>query len=65
MTGPFSSFFGLADNPFRANPDPRYLVLTQQTQESLDQLIEGIRSRKACCCLPVKSAPVKRCCSTT
>jgi general secretion pathway protein A len=46
MTGPFSSFFGLADNPFRANPDPRYLVLTQQTQESLDQLIEGIRSRK-------------------
>lgn len=46
MTGPFSSFFGLADNPFRANPDPRYLVLTQQTQESLDQLVEGIRSRK-------------------
>jgi len=46
MTGPFSSFLGLADNPFRANPDPRYLVLTQQTQESLDQLIEGIRSRK-------------------
>jgi general secretion pathway protein A len=46
MTGPFSSFFGLADNPFRANPDPRYLFLTQQTQESLDQLMEGIRARK-------------------
>jgi general secretion pathway protein A len=46
MTGPFSGFFGLADNPFRANPDPRYLFLTQQTQESLDQLLEGIRARK-------------------
>ena len=46
MTGPFSSFLGLDDNPFRANPDPRYLVLTQQTRESLDQLIEGIRARK-------------------
>jgi general secretion pathway protein A len=46
MTAPFSGFFGLADNPFRANPDPRYLFLTQQTQESLDQLIEGIRARK-------------------
>jgi general secretion pathway protein A len=46
MTGPFSSFFGLTDNPFRANPDPRFLVLTERTQESLDQLIEGIRSRK-------------------
>jgi general secretion pathway protein A len=46
MTGPFSNFFGLHDNPFRANPDPRYLVLTQQTQDSLDQLVEGIRSRK-------------------
>jgi general secretion pathway protein A len=46
MIGPFSSFFGLDDNPFRANPDPRYLVHTQQTQESLEQLIEGIRARK-------------------
>jgi general secretion pathway protein A len=46
MTGVFSSFFGLQDNPFRVNPDPRYLFLTQQTQDSLDQLIEGIRARK-------------------
>jgi general secretion pathway protein A len=46
MTGPFSSFFGLRDNPFRANPDPRYLFLTQQTKETLDQIIEGIRGRK-------------------
>ena len=46
MTGRFSSFFDLRDNPFRANPDPRYLFLTQQTKESLDQIIEGIRGRK-------------------
>ncbi len=46
MTGPFSSFFDLRDNPFRANPDPRYLFLTQQTKEILDQIIEGIRGRK-------------------
>jgi len=46
MTGPFSSFFDLRDNPFRANPDPRYLFLTQQTKETLDQIIEGIRTRK-------------------
>lgn len=46
MTGVFSSFFGLRDNPFRVNPDPRYLFLTQQTQDSLAQLIEGIRARK-------------------
>jgi general secretion pathway protein A len=46
MTGSFSSFFDLRDNPFRANPDPRYLFLTQQTKETLDQIIEGIRGRK-------------------
>ena len=41
MTRVFSSFFGLRDNPFRANLDPRYLYLTQQTQDSLDQLIRA------------------------
>jgi len=46
MTGQFSSFFDLRDNPFRANPDPRYLFLTQQTKETLDQIIEGIRARR-------------------
>jgi general secretion pathway protein A len=46
MTGPFSSFFDLRDNPFRANPDPRYLFLTQQTKENLEQITEGIRTRK-------------------
>ncbi len=46
MTGPYSSFFELRDNPFRANPDPHYLFLTQQTQKSLEQLMNGIRERK-------------------
>jgi general secretion pathway protein A len=46
MSGQFSSFFDLRDNPFRANPDPRYLFLTQKTKETLDQIIEGIRGRK-------------------
>jgi general secretion pathway protein A len=46
MSGLFSSFFDLRDNPFRANPDPRYLFLTRQTKTNLDQIIEGIRARK-------------------
>ncbi len=46
MTGPFSSFFELRDNPFRSNPDPHYLFFTSQTQKSLEQLIAGIRDRK-------------------
>jgi type II secretory pathway predicted ATPase ExeA len=46
MSGLFFSFFDLRDNPFRANPDPRYLFLTRQTKTNLDQIIEGIRARK-------------------
>jgi len=46
MTGSFSSFFELRDNPFRSNPDPHYLFFTLQTQKSLEQLIAGIRDRK-------------------
>ena len=46
MNGRFSSFFDLSDNPFRANPDPRYLFLTRQAKDTLDQIIEGIRGRK-------------------
>ena len=46
MTGPFCSFFGLRDNPFRANPDPRYLFLTAAAQHSIEQILEGIRARK-------------------
>src|ERR1700683_1576720 len=42
----YKHFFGLRENPFNANPDPRYLFLTPQTQEALDELTYGIHTRK-------------------
>jgi general secretion pathway protein A len=42
----YKQFFGLHDFPFNVNPDPRYLFLTPQTQEALDQLTYGIQGRK-------------------
>jgi general secretion pathway protein A len=42
----YKHFFALRENPFNINPDPRYLFLTAQTQESLDQLTYGIHARK-------------------
>jgi general secretion pathway protein A len=42
----YKNFFGLRENPFNVNPDPRFLYLTPQTQEALDQLTYGIQSRK-------------------
>ena len=42
----YKHFFGLRENPFNINPDPRYLFLTSQTQEALDRLTYGIHTRK-------------------
>ncbi len=42
----YKNFFGLCENPFNVNPDPRFLYLTPQTREALDQLIYGIQNRK-------------------
>lgn len=42
----YQRFFGLAESPFNVNPDPRYLFLTQQTQEALAGLTFGIENRK-------------------
>lgn len=42
----YKSFFGLRENPFNANPDPRYLYLTPEIQEALAGLAYGIRNRK-------------------
>ncbi len=42
----YKQFFGLRENPFNVNPDPRYLFLTPQTQEALDDLTYGIRARQ-------------------
>ncbi|HUO36180.1 MAG TPA: AAA family ATPase [Candidatus Acidoferrum sp.] len=42
----YGNFFGLRENPFNVNPDPRYLYLTRQTQEALAGLTYGIQNRK-------------------
>jgi general secretion pathway protein A len=42
----YKNFFGLRENPFNVNPDPRFLYLTPQIQEALDQLTYGIQTRK-------------------
>jgi general secretion pathway protein A len=42
----YKHFFGLRENPFNVNPDPRYLFLTPQTREALDEMTYGIQARK-------------------
>jgi len=42
----YKNFFGLRENPFNANPDPRYLFLTREIQEALAGLAYGIKNRK-------------------
>jgi general secretion pathway protein A len=40
------NFFGLRENPFKINPDPRFLYTTQQTQATSADLVYAIQSRK-------------------
>src|SRR5215469_4967633 len=42
----YKKFFGLRENPFNVNPDPRYLFLTEHTEEALASLTYGIQSRR-------------------
>jgi general secretion pathway protein A len=42
----YKRFFGLRENPFNINPDPRFLHRTPRIQEALDQLTFGIQNRK-------------------
>lgn len=42
----YKNFFGLKDNPFNVTPDPRFLVLTKQIEETLAGLMYGIQTRK-------------------
>lgn len=42
----YKRFYGLRENPFNVNPDPRYLFLTRHTEEALACLTYGIQSRK-------------------
>lgn len=42
----YKTFYGLKDNPFNVNPDPRYLFMTKEIEEALSGLMYGIRTRK-------------------
>ena len=42
----YRKFFGLRENPFNVNPDPRYLFLTEHTEEALASLTYGIQHRR-------------------
>ncbi len=40
------SFFGLRENPFKINPDPRFIFLTERAEATLNELVYGISTRK-------------------
>lgn len=42
----YKGFYGLKENPFNVNPDPRFLYMTKQIEESLTGLMYGIQTRK-------------------
>src|SRR5690348_10824503 len=42
----YKGFYGLKENPFNVSPDPRYLFVTQQIEETLSSLMYGIETRK-------------------
>ena len=42
----YKNFFGLRENPFNTNPDPRFLYVTPQVQQAREQLIYGVQNRK-------------------
>ncbi len=42
----YKTFYGLKENPFNVNPDPRFLYLTKQIEEALTGLMYGIQTRK-------------------
>lgn len=46
MDSSLFAYFGLRENPFSVNPDPRHLFLTQQTQKAFGDMVAGIQSRQ-------------------
>jgi general secretion pathway protein A len=46
MSNTIFSFFGLSENPFKINPDPRFLFVTDQAGTTSDELTYAIRTRK-------------------
>jgi general secretion pathway protein A len=46
MSHTIFDFFGLRENPFKINPDPRFLFVTDQARATSDELAYAIRTRK-------------------
>ena len=46
MPSTIFDFFGLRENPFKINPDPRFLFITEQARATADELTYAIRARK-------------------
>jgi general secretion pathway protein A len=46
MSQTIFNFFGLRENPFKINPDPRFLFVTDQARATSDELTYAIRTRK-------------------
>lgn len=42
----YAAYFGMQENPFNLNPDPRFFYLSPQHQEALNCLIYGINEKK-------------------
>jgi general secretion pathway protein A len=42
----YKSFFGLEEEPFRVNPDPRFLYASESHREALAMLVYAVRERK-------------------
>jgi general secretion pathway protein A len=42
----YKKFFGLTENPFNVNPDPRFLFSTRHTEEAFAVLTYGVQARK-------------------
>lgn len=42
----YNAFFGLDSDPFRVNPDPRFLYFSESHREALSALVYAVRERK-------------------
>src|SRR6202158_6508286 len=42
----YKTFYGLKENPFNVNPDPRFLFITKQIEKAFTGLMYGIQTRK-------------------
>lgn len=42
----YKGFYGLKEDPFNVSPDPRYLFLTKQIEETISALMYGLQTKK-------------------